>query len=82
MLCYTADSLAVQQKVFGKANYISPRNSQQYLYKISPVTTIQVPNKVSTSTAISAAVYMFKLYNIVHVLGLYSKLMFLLVKWI
>lgn len=81
MLCYTADSLAVQQKVFGKANYISPRNSQQYLYKISPVTTIQVPNKVSTSTAISAAVYMSKLY-IVHVLGLYSKLMFLLVKWI
>ena len=32
--------------MFGRENYISPRNSQQYFYKISPMTTIQVPNKV------------------------------------
>ena len=32
--------------MFGKENYISPRNSQQYFYKISPVMMIQVPNKV------------------------------------
>ena len=32
--------------MFGKENYISPRNSQQYFYKISPMMMIQVPNKV------------------------------------
>jgi hypothetical protein len=43
LLCFlSSESL----QVFGKENYISPRNSQQYFYKISPMTTIQVPNKV------------------------------------
>ena len=42
--------------MFGKENYISPRNSQQYFYKISLVTMIQVPNKVMDDISIYFAV--------------------------
>ena len=49
LIFYSSDIL----QVFGKENYIPPRNSQQYFYKISPMTAIQVPNKVWMSRKVA-----------------------------
>ena len=53
-------------QVFGKENYISPRNSQQYFYKISPMMMIQVPNKVSLTVYNFLINIALLLHNIIH----------------
>ena len=38
------------ESVFGKENYLSPRSTQQYLYRITPLSNVQTLGKVQAGS--------------------------------
>ena len=59
--CYSVAMLCCRISdvlVFGKDNYLLPRSTRQYLYKITPLVPVRIPEKVGTYWSVLVAMVM------------------------